>query len=174
MVKMKHRKALLSVLLLFGVLAILVLTTLEPISSEHHKAYSHQSLPIKNAINFNLGGGKRYFDMLNRDGENLLIFWGSWCPHCESLLDQIVKADDYETIAKNLFTVSEDTLISDVENHRGEFPIYLDQDKSVYNAYGLEHVPTVLVIDGQGRVIGSSEGEQASLDLIKEYVSNNS
>ena len=107
---MKHRKALLSVLLLFGVLAILVLTTLEPISSEHHKAYSHQSLPIKNAINFNLGGGQRYFDMLNRDGENLLIFWGSWCPHCESLLDQIVKADDYETIAKNLFTVSEDTL----------------------------------------------------------------
>lgn len=73
----------------------------------------------------------------------------------------------------NALTVAEDESLDDVEGHEGDFPIYLDQDESVYEAYGLEHIPTVFILNDQGEVLGSAQGEEDSLTLLQEYASYN-
>ena len=35
--------------------------------------------------------------------------------------------------------------------------------------YELEHIPSVFILDDQGNIIGSSEGEEEPLALLKKY-----
>lgn len=141
--------------------------------AENHEPYTQNYSALTTATDFSLGGEDRYFDKLQKDEENVLLFWGSWCPHCESLIERIDQLDSADAIKKNLFTVAEDESLDDVEGHKGDFPIYLDQDKSVYEAYGLEHIPTVFILNDQGEVLGSAQGEEDSLALLQEYASYN-
>lgn len=134
--------------------------------AESHEPYTQNYSALTTATDFSLGGEDRYFDKLQKDEENVLLFWGSWCPHCESLIERIDQLDSADAIKKNLFTVAEDESLDDVEGHKGDFPIYLDQDKSVYEAYGLEHIPTVFILNDQGEVLGSAQGEEDSLALM--------
>lgn len=101
------------------------------------------------------------------------MFWASWCPHCESLIEDMQQLDNFAAIRKNLFTVSEDSTIEEASVHEGDFPIYIDQDKAVYDQYELEHIPSVFILDGQGNIIGSAEGEKESLALLKKYAEYN-
>ena len=53
------------------------------------------------------------------------MFWASWCPHRESLIEDMQQLDNFAAIRKNLFTVSEDSTIEEVSVHDGDFP-YID------------------------------------------------
>lgn len=142
-------------------------------AANSHEPYSQNYSALTTATNFSLGGEDRYFEKLQKGEENVLLFWGSWCPHCESLIEKVDQLDSADAIKKNLFTVAEDESLNDIESHKGDFPIYLDQDKSVYEAYGLEHIPTVFILNDQGEVLGSAQGEEDSLTLLQEYASYN-
>ena len=50
---------------------------------------------------------------------------------------------------------------------------YLDQDESVFESFGLEHIPSVFVVNDQGEVLGSAQGEEDSLALLQEYATYN-
>lgn len=155
------------------VLAVLLIVVTIGSGFYQREPYSQQFSDLKIVPDFSLGKNEHYLPKLHEGQENVLIFWGSWCPHCESLLEDMQELDGYEALSKNLFTVAEDTSLVDIEPHRGQFPIYLDQDGSVYDACELEHVPSVFIVDGFGRVLGSSEGGQDSLSLLKDYVARN-
>lgn len=131
------------------------------------------SLSIKKGQDFSLGRNVNYFDKLKPNEENILMFWASWCPHCESLIEDMQQLDNFAVIRKNLFTVSEDSTIEEASVHEGDFPIYIDQDKAVYDQYELEHIPSVFILDDQGNIIGSAEGEKESLALLKKYAEYN-
>lgn len=158
-------------LLTLGVLVCSVVVIAVNVSPQHNTYPSFTS--IEKGNDFSLGQGDSYFDKLKPNDENILMFWASWCPHCESLIEDIQKLDNYEAIKKNLFTVSEDSTIREASVHKGDFPIYIDQDKAVYDQYQLEHIPSVFILDGRGNIIGSSEGEKASLALLKKYAEFN-
>ena len=91
--------------------------------AESHEPYTQNYSALTTATDFSLGGEDRYFDKLQKDEENVLLFWGSWCPHCESLIERIDQLDSADAIKKNLFTVAEDESLDDVEGHKGDFPI---------------------------------------------------
>ena len=55
--------------------------------AESHEPYTQNYSALTTATDFSLGGEDRYFDKLQKDEENVLLFWGSWCPHCESLIE---------------------------------------------------------------------------------------
>ena len=39
----------------------------------------------------------------------------------------------------------------------------------MYDEYELEHIPSVFILDDQGNIIGSAEGEEEPLALLKKY-----
>lgn len=138
-----------------------------------HEPYSQDFSSVETLRDFSLGGDDRFVDKLQPGKENILMFWGSWCPHCESLIDRIGQMDNPEVVLQHLFTVAEDESLDDIEAHKTDFPIYLDQDESVYEMYQLEHIPTVFIFDDQGEVLGSAQGEEDSFALLQEYAKYN-
>ena len=63
---------------------------------------------------------------LKPNEENILMFWASWCQHCESLIEDMQQLDNFAALRKNLFTVSEDSTIEEASVHEGDLPIYID------------------------------------------------
>lgn len=130
------------------------------------ESYSVNFSKLEAIPDFNITNEKSYLESLPSGKETILVFWGSWCPHCESLLDAIGEND---SITANTFTVAEDENIDDVRDRASDFPIYLDRDQSVYNSFCLEHVPSMFIITDCGKVIGSAEGERECIRLLEEY-----
>lgn len=114
------------------VIALLTLATLTYFAAliavnikPQHDAYP-SSLSIKMGQDFSLGRNVNYFNKLIPNEENILMFWASWCQHCESLIEDMQQLDNFAAIRKNLFTVSEDSTIEEASVHEGDFPIYID------------------------------------------------
>lgn len=144
-------------------------------SKQPNKAgpYTQQYCDLATAEDFSLGDGKTYYSKLKPGEENILLFWGSFCPHCENVFDYIGRSDCKQTIERNLFTVSEDDEIGDIDQHKGEFPILLDSNWRTFDQFNLEHLPSALVIDDAGNILGSAEGEHDVKALLDEYVRRN-
>lgn len=160
---------LLAVVFALGVLAV----SMAGCGPKQHDPYSQNYSALEKVSDFSLGGDVHYFDKLQTGEENILLFWSSWCPHCESLIEKIDQMDGKDVIKKNLFTVAEDKGLDDIEGHKDDFPIYLDQDESVFESLGLEHIPSVFIVNDQGEVLGSAQGEEDSLALLQEYAAYN-
>lgn len=143
------------------------------IESANSRPYTMQYSNMISAADFSLGEGETYYSKLAHDEENILLFWGSFCPHCENIFDYIEQSDAEQTIKRNLFTVSEDGTLAGTETHKGEFPILIDIGWRTFDKFKLEHLPSALVVDGEGRILGSAEGEHDVKELLDEYVQRN-
>lgn len=88
----------------------------------------------------------------------LVNFWATWCEPCErempamERLYERLPRDDFELVA-----VAIDDAASPVERFQEEyqlsFPIVLDLDQSVYQAYQTMGVPESMLLDREGRVV---------------------
>lgn len=97
----------------------------------------------------------------------ILVFWATWCSHC------LPEMKDFEHLAKSLqeknfqiLAVSQDTKAGSVEEFYNKqkiqhLPIYYDTDMQAALAVGIRGLPTVILIDKQGREIGRLEGAAA-------------
>ncbi len=135
--------------------------------------YTMQYSNMASAVNFSLGEGETYYSKLAHDKENILLFWASSCPHCENVFDYIGQSAAEQAIKRNLFTVSEDGTIAGAKTHEGEFPILIDIGWRTFDKFKLEHLPSALVVDGEGNILGSAEGEHDVKELLDEYVERN-
>ena len=119
----KPRKCVIALLTLATLtcFAALIAVNIKP----QHDAYP-SSLSIKMGQNFSLGRNVNYFNKLKPNEENILMFWASWCQHCESLIEDMQQLDNFAALRKNLFTGSEDSTIEEASVHEGDFPIYID------------------------------------------------
>ena len=119
----KPRKCVIALLTLATLtcFAALIAVNIKP----QHDAYP-SSLSIKMGQDFSLGRNVNYFNKLKPNEENILMFWASWCQHCESLIEDMQQLDNFAALRKNLFTVSEDSTIEEASVHEGDFPIYID------------------------------------------------
>lgn len=116
----KPRKCVIALLTLATLtcFAALIAVNIKP----QHDAYP-SSLSIKMGQDFSLGRNVNYFNKLKPNEENILMFWASWCQHCESLIEDMQQLDNFAALRKNLFTVSEDSTIEEASVHEGDFPI---------------------------------------------------
>jgi thiol-disulfide isomerase/thioredoxin len=88
----------------------------------------------------------------------LLNFWATWCKPCESEMPAMERL--YGDLPKDgfeLVAVAIDEKASDVESfqrrYQLSFPIVLDLDQEVYQAYQTMGVPESLLIDRDGRIV---------------------
>lgn len=169
----KRSRSILGVKSIMVCAACLLVVFFAGCTGDQQTSYSQNYSSLEKALDFKLNNSTTYYDKLNAGEESILLFWGSWCPHCESLIDSINELDNARIIKEHLFTVAEDESLRDIAVHEGEFPIYLDQNKNIYEEFALEHIPTVFIVNDQGDVLASAQGEKDSLDLLVEYAEHN-
>lgn len=156
----------LALLIIFSIVAFAIAST----CPSSPKQYNGQYSKLEYVVDFDLGKGQTYKQKRKEGREHLLLFWGSWCPHCENILDFIDKQEQEELILDHLFTVAVDDTLETIEPHQSEFPIYLDYNRELYRTFELEHIPTLFITDNSGKILGSAEGEAACKELLTEYL----
>lgn len=122
-----------------------------------------------------LNGDPIQLSEVNADKGVILNFWGTWCEPCREEMpdmNQIYNEghDDYEIIAVNVsegeqqinqFLMSLDEDLS--------FPIALDSNRDVTDAYQIGPLPTTIAIDKNGVVVEKQE-YQLTVDDIHMFI----
>ena len=92
-----------------------------------------------------------------------LNFWATWCPPCREEMPSIERLHR-ELRAQGLVVLAVDVdesperVAKFVKDFRLGFPVLLDAGSHVFSSYGAPGLPTTILIDRKGRVIGGALG----------------
>ena len=111
-----------------------------------------------------------------------LNFWGTWCPPCRAEMPDIQSL--YETqktegengviilgiAAPNYSGEKDEQGIKDfLETNGYTYPVLMDTDAELFEAYGIYSFPTTYMIDRDGNVFGYASG-QLSKDMMRSII----
>lgn len=140
-----------------------------PVASAKSAEYSHNDLDVSRIEDIDLHGADSLFSHLSDDQENVVLFWSTWCPHCKPVVERLSASP---RTSGRMFSIVEEPDADELTRYEGLLPILVDEEWSVFNQYGLEHVPSLFIVDNQGVVLASAEGEEACLELLDEFESH--
>lgn len=87
------------------------------------------------------------------EAPTLVYFWGSWCGICRSLHGTVAGvADDHRVISVALKSGSAADLRQWLRQRPGTLPVVNDPDGRLAAHFRVQAVPTLFVLDGQGRI----------------------
>ncbi|OQM45090.1 thiol-disulfide oxidoreductase [Anoxybacillus sp. UARK-01] len=103
-----------------------------------------------------------------------LNFWGTWCKPCEKEMPYIsrqyenFKKQGVEVLAVN---VGEPKLSVQkfVDRYQLTFPVVIDREDQVMNAYEIDPLPTTFLIDKDGKITKIITGTMTE-EMIKQYM----
>jgi thiol-disulfide isomerase/thioredoxin len=107
----------------------------------------------------------------------MINFWASWCGPCRQefpLLDQMYRK--YAPMGFTLLGVNVEPEMTDAEGFLAKvpvsFPIVMDRENAVSKAYGVNAMPSTVLVDRQGNVRWLHRGykpgdENAYLDQVR-------
>jgi peroxiredoxin len=106
----------------------------------------------------------------------LLMFWATWCPYCVEEMPKLmelrsqVRGDDLAILGIDL-EEGRDAVAAYVEKRGVNFPVLLDSDAYVAGRYGIEGVPTFILIDREGKgVVADNRLGKGFMDLIETVI----
>ena len=116
---------------------------------------------------------------LSNDGKPFIIdFFATWCKPCNRELDAIAEVyEDWqaETGVKIIaVSIDQGQNINKVKplvaNHGWEYEILLDPNGDFKRALGIQMIPYVLIVDGQGNIVYKHNGytDGAETELIEK------
>lgn len=125
------------------------------------------------AVNLDLlGGGK--LDLAAYKGKKMVVldFWATWCPWCRKSTDKFVatsKAYANKDVVFYQVAVGQDgkTVGEYWEKNKVDAKVALDSERKASDAYWVDLIPHVVIIDKEGTVIRVAVGEDkvgAALD----------
>lgn len=123
-------------------------------------------------------------DKLSNNGKPFIIdFFATWCKPCNRELDAIseVYADWQEETGVKIYAVSIDQgqninkVKPLVDNHNWEYEVLLDPNGDLKRALGVQMIPYVLIVDGQGQIVyrhnGYTDGAETELiEKVRELI----
>ena len=123
-------------------------------------------------------------DTLSNGGKPFIIdFFATWCKPCNRELDAVseVYEDWQQETGVKIFAVSIDQgqninkVKPLVDNHNWEYDVLLDPNGDLKRALGIQMIPYVLIVDGQGNIVyrhaGYTDGEETELiEKVKELI----
>lgn len=99
----------------------------------------------------------------------LLSFWTTWCPYCRAQTPALI--DAYRQYASDVAFVGvnvreeQQTVARYVTDMGIPYPIVLDGDGAVANAYHVNGFPTTFLLDADGNIINQHVGQLTETDL---------
>ncbi len=121
---------------------------------------------IKEAPNFTLEDlcGKKVELHSFKGKVILLVFWATWCGPCkkempsmEALYRQF-KHRDFVLLGISVDYEKKERVKEFIEKNDWSFPILLDPKLRAYRLYEIKGIPTSILIDRQGRMVGKALG----------------
>lgn len=91
-------------------------------------------------------------------GERVIVnFWATWCPPCRAEIpdfNKLYENKDVEILAVNLTSTenSNEGVSQFIEEYEMEFPVPMDVNSEVANAYDVVAYPTSYMIDSSGHI----------------------
>jgi thiol-disulfide isomerase/thioredoxin len=118
------------------------------------------------------------------------VVLGFWSIHCDSCPDEMLALqkleNKYQGESLIILAVNEDTrvpagrigrFLERLQKFRGKisYPILIDQESTVFNEFRIRSLPTLVLIDGNGRIAGyfegfDPEGERDFLSTVEKTV----
>ena len=99
-----------------------------------------------------------------------LNFWGTWCKPCEKEMPymenqyQAFKDRGVQILAVNVG--ESDFLVNKfIEEHNLTFPVVVDSEKDVQNAYGIKPLPATFLVNPEGKIEKIITGELKEADI---------
>jgi len=128
------------------------------------------SMVGKKAYNFKIDDKTKLYDIKSK--QKLVVFWASWCPHCEETMSQLV--ENINNIAPNVkvITYSLDYNNKDWENKTDDFPkewvniCDCNNKENVPEKYSVYATPTLLLLDEDNTILAKPNGYLNLLDFI--------
>jgi thiol-disulfide isomerase/thioredoxin len=122
---------------------------------------------VPSVTNFTDANGKTVSLSEYRGRPVLVIFWAGWCEYCKK---QLSIAQDIESIAErngakvllinrpNSKKETHDEALSTLHSMKVSFVSWFDDDLAAYRAWGLQQIPTSVILDEQGRTAAYAAG----------------
>ncbi|VAX35040.1 hypothetical protein MNBD_UNCLBAC01-250 [hydrothermal vent metagenome] len=110
-----------------------------------------------------------------RDGKKAIIFfWATWCPHCRTQIKELKKTyQSFTDKGIQLVLVDQGEKPAVVEaymkKNKLDFTIFLDQETSLAEPYGLIGLPTLVFVDKEGIVLDVTHGIPEDYEKIFNY-----
>ncbi len=103
-------------------------------------------------------GEQLAYPALLKDKPAVLVFWATWCPYCKAFMPYLENIEaDYRDRGVRIVTFnSKERGIGDPEAYAKTlgFPlIAVRAADQIGEAYGIDFIPGLLIVDGEGKVI---------------------
>jgi len=118
------------------------------------------------------------FDLARYRGQVVLVnFWATWCPPCRAempsmeKLSKIMAGEKFVMLAINIEEDGQENVAEFLKEHPHSFPVLLDTEAKVQEAYGVYRFPETFVVGKDGvitdHVIGAIDW--AADDTVKYF-----
>lgn len=168
---MKKRRLLMRSIILFVLVAALGYTLYTNFFSSKEKVKVGSDAP--DFVLTDLNGDKHQLSDYKGKGV-FLNFWGTWCEPCKREMPYMQNQYDYykeqgvEVIAVNI-AESKIAVQNFTDTYDLSFPVVLDKDRQVLDAYGVVPLPTTFLIDKNGKVAEIITG-QMNERMVRDYM----
>ncbi|WP_280768280.1 thiol-disulfide oxidoreductase ResA [Salipaludibacillus daqingensis] len=119
------------------------------------------------------------FELQELSGEGVYVnFWATYCTYCRDKMQYLQNFyEEYEDKGVRIVSVNVNETTLQVERHKQrqglDYPLFIDRNMLVSNAYGVRSLPATFLIDENGivteRQIGAKTEEQV-LDSLSELI----
>jgi len=123
-------------------------------SASQREVFNNGTLAPEFTLETTLGGNQSLSQA--RGGKRaMVIFWASWCPHCNEELESLSQKLD-EVKQKNIQVLlvnvgeSKDDAKAYLERIHLPLDSFLDEDNAISGQYGVVGIPTIIFIDEKG------------------------